>query len=150
MQPHSMAAPSNYVPGSGAGIRGGLPEEKNVFEIVKENTNVYARRFQGLLDRSTPHVAERWIVTGTLFILFSLSVVVRQGWYIIMCESLNCRSVADCQTPLQSTSSISSLRSCSQGLTQAWPMTSLRMMSRRVHPVSQDPNVLKRLASRAS
>lgn len=86
MQPHSMAAPSGFVPGNGAGIRGGLPEEKNVFEMVKENTNVYARRFQGLLDRSTPHVMERWLVTGTLFILFSLSVVVRQGWYIVMCE----------------------------------------------------------------
>jgi hypothetical protein len=81
-----MATPSNLIPGSGAGIRGGLDDEKNVFDALRENTNVYARRYQSLLDRSTPHVMERWLVTGTLVILFSLSVIVRQGWYIIMCE----------------------------------------------------------------
>jgi hypothetical protein len=85
MQPHSMATNPSYVPGTGAGIRGGLPEEKNVFDAIKENTNVYARRWQALLDRSTPHTMERWLGTVTLFILFSLSVVVRQGWYIVMC-----------------------------------------------------------------
>jgi hypothetical protein len=84
MQPHSMATNPSYVPGTGAGIRGGLPEEKNVFDAIKENTNVYARRWQALLDRSTPHTMERWLGTVTLFILFSLSVVVRQGWYIVM------------------------------------------------------------------
>jgi hypothetical protein len=66
-------------PGTGAGIRGGLPEEKNVAQLVQEHTNVYARKFQGLLDRSTPHVIERWIVTGVLFLLFLLNVVLRQG-----------------------------------------------------------------------
>lgn len=66
-------------PGSGSGIRGGLPEEKNVAQLVKENTNVYARRFQALLDRSTPHVMERWLVTAGLFLLFGLNVVLRQG-----------------------------------------------------------------------
>ncbi|WWC89267.1 uncharacterized protein L201_004188 [Kwoniella dendrophila CBS 6074] len=67
------------------GIRGGngLPEEKNVAQIVKENTNVYARKFQALLDRSTPHVMERWLATLGLFILFALNVVFRQGWYIV-------------------------------------------------------------------
>ncbi|RSH87313.1 hypothetical protein EHS25_003222 [Saitozyma podzolica] len=70
-------------PGTGAGIRGGLPEEKNVAQLVQEHTNVYARKFQGLLDRSTPHVIERWIVTGVLFLLFLLNVVLRQGWYIV-------------------------------------------------------------------
>lgn len=87
MQPHSMATPSNLIPGSGSGLRGGLEEEKSVFDAVRENTNVYARRYQALLDRSTPHVMERWLVTGTLVILFSLSVIIRQGWYIIMCRS---------------------------------------------------------------
>lgn len=86
MQPHSLSTPANMIPGSGAGIRGGLEEEKNVFDAIRANTSVYSRRFQGLLDRFTPHVMERWLITGTLIILFSLSVVVRQGWYIIMCE----------------------------------------------------------------
>ncbi|EKD00237.1 ER to transport-related protein [Trichosporon asahii var. asahii CBS 8904] len=84
MQPHSMSSPPNMVPGSGAGLRGGLPEEKNVFEMVRDNTNVYARKFQGLLDRSTPHMMERWAFTGFLFFCFSLVVVLRQGWYIVM------------------------------------------------------------------
>lgn len=66
-------------PGNGSGLRGGLPEEKNVAQLVKENTNVYARKFQGLLDRSTPHVFERWGATGVLLVLFGLNVVLRQG-----------------------------------------------------------------------
>ncbi|KAK4686134.1 hypothetical protein P7C73_g3998, partial [Tremellales sp. Uapishka_1] len=67
----------------GAGIRGGLPEEKNVAQLVKENHSVYSRKFQALLDRSTPHVVERWGATAGLFIIFALSVILRQGWYIV-------------------------------------------------------------------
>lgn len=85
MQPHSLASAPNMTPGSG--VRGGLPEEKNVAQLVKDNTGVYARKFQALLDRSTPHVFERWIVTGGLFLLFLLNVVLRQGWYIVCCKS---------------------------------------------------------------
>ena len=57
----------------------GLPEEKNVAQMVSENTGVYARKFQALLDRSTPHIVERWLVTGCLGLLFALNVVLRQG-----------------------------------------------------------------------
>ena len=60
-------------------MRGGLPEEKNVAQIVRDNTTVYGRKFQGLLDRSTPHVVERWLVTLGLFIVFALNVIFRQG-----------------------------------------------------------------------
>jgi hypothetical protein len=60
-------------------MRGGLPEEKNVAQIVRDNTTVYGRKFQGLLDRSTPHVVERWLLTLGLFIIFSLNVIFRQG-----------------------------------------------------------------------
>jgi len=63
----------------GSGIRGGLPEEKNVAQMVRENTTVYGRKYQALLDRSTPHVMERWLGTLGLFILFGLNVVFRQG-----------------------------------------------------------------------
>ena len=66
-------------PGTGAGMRGGLPEEKNVAQVVQEHTNVYARKFQMLLDRSTPHTMERWLVTFGLFLLFALNVILRQG-----------------------------------------------------------------------
>lgn len=67
----------------GSGIRGGLPEEKNVAQMVRENTTVYGRKYQALLDRSTPHVMERWLGTLGLFILFGLNVVFRQGWFIV-------------------------------------------------------------------
>lgn len=70
-------------PGTGAGMRGGLPEEKNVAQMVQEHTNVYARKFQALLDRSTPHTPERWLFTAGLFLLFALNVILRQGWYIV-------------------------------------------------------------------
>ncbi|WWD17247.1 hypothetical protein CI109_101685 [Kwoniella shandongensis] len=83
MTPHSLASAPipNMAPGSG--MRGGLPEEKNVAQLVKENTNIYARKFQALLDRSTPHTTERWLATAILFTLFLLNVVLRQGWYIV-------------------------------------------------------------------
>lgn len=70
-------------PGSGAGLRGGLPEEKNVAQVVSEHTNVYARKFQILLDKSTPHTMERWLFTFGIFLLFGLNVVLRQGVSLI-------------------------------------------------------------------
>lgn len=151
-------------PGTGAGIRGGLPEEKNVAQLVQEHTNIYARKFQGLLDRSTPHVVERWIVTGVLFLLFLLNVVLRQGVsglqsidpsYSIThpraiqmrarCASLQSLCVrgehladpssgTSSATPSQSTSSTSSSPSCSPALTPPSPRTLRPRTSRRVRP----------------
>lgn len=79
IQPNSYSSAPGIGPGTGAGLRGGLPEEKNVAQLVKDNTTIYGRKFQALLDRSTPHVLERWLVTLGLFILFALNVVLRQG-----------------------------------------------------------------------
>ncbi|RXK35998.1 hypothetical protein M231_06712 [Tremella mesenterica] len=77
MQPNSYAS---YAPPTGtSGGRAGLGEERNVAQIVSENTGVYARKFQALLDRSTPHVMERWGVTAVLGFVFVLNVVLRQG-----------------------------------------------------------------------
>jgi hypothetical protein len=75
----SSSAGYGIGPGTGAGLRGGLPEEKNVAQIVRDNTGVYGRKFQGLLDRSTPHVLERWLATLGIFLLFALNVILRQG-----------------------------------------------------------------------
>ena len=88
MQPNSYSSAPSMTPGSGAGTRGGLPEEKNVAQVIQENTNVYARKFQALLDRSTPHVVERWLGTGGLFLLFVLSVVLRQGVSCILISTV--------------------------------------------------------------
>lgn len=35
------------------------------------------------MDRITPYVLPRWLVTGLLLFLFTLRILVTQGWYII-------------------------------------------------------------------
>lgn len=37
------------------------------------------RQYQFYLDRSTPHVAYRWVATAGLFAVFSLRIVLAQG-----------------------------------------------------------------------
>ncbi|KAG8759794.1 hypothetical protein FRC14_004968 [Serendipita sp. 396] len=43
----------------------------------------YSRQYQYYLDRTTPHVVQRWLATGGIFALFMLRVIIAQGWYII-------------------------------------------------------------------
>jgi hypothetical protein len=145
MQPHSLSpAPGmNMSPGSGSGIRGGLPEEKNVAQLVKENTNVYARKFQALLDRSTPHVMERWLTTGGLFLLFALSVILRQGVRVVVfggIARLKESSGTSCAMLWQYTFLTSSWRSYNPASTPHWPPTSQRTTWRKAHPVYLDLN----------
>ena len=88
-------------------------------QLVKENTNVYARKFQALLDRSTPHVMERWLFTGGMFVLFALSVIFRRGVGLFAdSESRLLRGVSgiSCVMPWRYTSSTSSSRSYNHAL----------------------------------
>ncbi|KAI8146201.1 Golgi membrane protein [Fennellomyces sp. T-0311] len=41
------------------------------------------RRWQRILDDTTPHVQYRWIGTAVLLVLFILRILYAQGWYII-------------------------------------------------------------------
>ena len=41
--------------------------------------NRVMRQYQFYLDRSTPHVAYRWITTASLFAIFGLRIVLAQG-----------------------------------------------------------------------
>ncbi|KAF9012504.1 retrieval of early ER protein Rer1 [Cyathus striatus] len=41
------------------------------------------RQYQQILDRWTPHVLNRWLVTGGLLFVFMLRIVLAQGWYIV-------------------------------------------------------------------
>lgn len=151
LQPNSYAGPPTHAPG--AGIRGGLPEEKNVAQMVRENTTVYGRKYQAFLDRSTPHVLERWLATLGLFILFGLNVIFRQGVSPVLC--LRCSSssfpVVICHssltpensgtlsaTPWQSTCSTSSWPSCSPASTPHSPTTWPRTKWRKAPPVFPD------------
>lgn len=43
----------------------------------------YARQYQFYLDKTTPHVTQRWLGIGGLYVIFMLRVVISEGWYII-------------------------------------------------------------------
>ncbi|KAL0086898.1 hypothetical protein F4703DRAFT_1849384 [Phycomyces blakesleeanus] len=45
--------------------------------------SAFERRWQQLLDRSTPYVYQRWTGTGILLTLFMIRIVLAEGWYII-------------------------------------------------------------------
>jgi hypothetical protein len=46
---------------------------------VATQYNKYTRQYQALLDRSAPHVAQRWLATAGLVAIFILRVVLSQG-----------------------------------------------------------------------
>jgi hypothetical protein len=56
--------------------------EQTPFEAVSTHTSMIQRKFQSLLDQSTPFVLYRWIGSITLLILFGLRIIFAQGWYI--------------------------------------------------------------------
>jgi hypothetical protein len=57
--------------------------DQTAFEAVSAQTSKLSRRYQALLDQSTPHVLYRWIGTGVLLFFFFVRVFVAQGWYIV-------------------------------------------------------------------
>jgi hypothetical protein len=57
--------------------------EQTPFEAVSTHTSMIQRKFQSLLDQSTPFVLYRWIGSITLLILFGLRIIFAQGWYIV-------------------------------------------------------------------
>ncbi len=51
-----------------------------------ESTGVfdtYSRKWQYLLDKSSPHVLYRWLGFGALFALYVLRAYYANGWYIV-------------------------------------------------------------------
>lgn len=51
---------------------------------IAENKFMKPRRMvQYYLDRSVPHVKERWIAELVLLVLFLLRVVIARGWYVV-------------------------------------------------------------------
>ncbi|KIJ51316.1 hypothetical protein M422DRAFT_26733 [Sphaerobolus stellatus SS14] len=41
------------------------------------------RQYQGLLDRTAPHVLQRWVGTAGVVVVFYLRILFSQGWYIV-------------------------------------------------------------------
>lgn len=44
--------------------------------------------YQNLVDSLVPHTSRRWIACGVVFVLFTLRVIIKKGWYIV-CYALN-------------------------------------------------------------
>ncbi|CAK7203442.1 retention in endoplasmic reticulum protein 1 [Sporothrix eucalyptigena] len=57
--------------------------EQTPFEAVSVHTSRLQRKYQALLDQSTPYVTYRWIGTGTFLVVFFLRILLAQGWYIV-------------------------------------------------------------------
>ncbi|GJJ08466.1 hypothetical protein Clacol_002684 [Clathrus columnatus] len=69
------------------GLRSGFedPSPSYVPEFLKPVTSTYtkySRQYQALLDRTAPHMLQRWLATAGLIALFLLRIVLSQGWYI--------------------------------------------------------------------
>ncbi|KAF8484093.1 retrieval of early ER protein Rer1 [Gautieria morchelliformis] len=50
---------------------------------IATNYTRFTRQYQALLDRSAPHILQRWLTTFGLVSLFVLRIVFSQGWYIV-------------------------------------------------------------------
>lgn len=78
---HSSRSPPHWltmIPTQGEELDNAPPA---IQKLIAESTRLQ-QRYQTLLDRSTPLVAERWAATGVLLVLFMLRIVFAQGWYI--------------------------------------------------------------------
>lgn len=60
-----------------------IEPEQTPFEAVSTHTSNLQRRYQALLDQSTPFVLYRWVGTATFLVLFFIRIFVAQGWYIV-------------------------------------------------------------------
>ncbi|KAI5867965.1 retrieval of early ER protein Rer1 [Durotheca rogersii] len=53
------------------------------FAAVTAQTSKLQRKYQALLDQSTPFVLYRWISTAVFLGVFFLRILLAQGWYIV-------------------------------------------------------------------
>ncbi|KAJ5143762.1 Retrieval of early ER protein Rer1 [Penicillium bovifimosum] len=61
-----------------------VPEpDQSPFMAVSAQTSKLTRRYQALLDASTPYTTYRWVGSGALLFLFFLRIIFAQGWYIV-------------------------------------------------------------------
>lgn len=68
--------------GSGGGGGGGGDTDLKSSSL-SEWTFTVSRRYQHLLDKSTPHVLHRWIGFAVVLFIYALRVYFVQGFYII-------------------------------------------------------------------
>ena len=60
-----------------------LDDAPPAVQRMMQQSAMLERRVQAFLDKTTPHVTERWAVTAGLLFLFMLRIIFAQGWYIV-------------------------------------------------------------------
>lgn len=68
---------------AGGGAGAGVADEGTNTPAVTQFTHAMWRRYQHLLDKSTPLVMYRWIFLGAVAFVYALRVYLLQGFYII-------------------------------------------------------------------
>jgi Rer1 family len=69
--------------GIGEKVSGMLPQEGTMLTQLSKYWHAFARRYQKLLDDSTPQLLYRWIFTGVLALTYLVRVYLLEGFYII-------------------------------------------------------------------
>ncbi|KAG9050040.1 hypothetical protein FS837_008020 [Tulasnella sp. UAMH 9824] len=59
------------------------PQVPEALKPLMAQYEKYTRMYQYQIDRTAPHVLNRWIATAGLNALFLLRVVMAEGWYIV-------------------------------------------------------------------
>ncbi|KAH7845732.1 hypothetical protein Vadar_005390 [Vaccinium darrowii] len=65
------------------GGAGGSTTDLSPSSAVSQWTHTVSRRYQYLLDKSTPHVLRRWIGFALIALLYALRVYLVHGYYIV-------------------------------------------------------------------
>lgn len=58
-------------------------EDTSVVTRARNKLSILHRNYQFYLDRTTPHSFHRWLTTAVLFIIFSLRVIMAQGYFVV-------------------------------------------------------------------
>ncbi|XP_059636565.1 protein RER1A-like [Cornus florida] len=62
---------------------GGSGDDLSSSSVVSEWSHSLSRRYQHLLDKSTPHVLNRWIAFSVVAFIYAVRVYLLEGYYII-------------------------------------------------------------------
>ncbi|CAI9115839.1 OLC1v1016842C1 [Oldenlandia corymbosa var. corymbosa] len=65
------------------GGAGGVESDSSASSVVTQWVFTATQRYQHLLDKSTPHVLNRWLFLGAIAFIYALRVYFVQGFYII-------------------------------------------------------------------
>ncbi|XP_076918390.1 protein RER1A-like [Bidens hawaiensis] len=64
-------------------VGGAIADTDHKPSPISEWTHTLSRRYQHILDKSTPHVLHRWIGFSVVVLIYALRVYLVQGFYIV-------------------------------------------------------------------